>query len=87
VDPRFGRCSTFLLVETGDRSFEVHDNIPSTLGGGAGIQSASALAHLGVKAVLTGSCGPNAHETLTASDPAAQTLPTRSKNLRRDTPP
>jgi len=67
VDPRFGRCSTFLLVETGDRSFEVHDNIPSTLGGGAGIQSASALAHLGVKAVLTGSCGPNAHETLTAA--------------------
>jgi predicted Fe-Mo cluster-binding NifX family protein len=67
VDPRFGRCSTLLLVETDDMSFEAVDNGNSSLGGGAGIQTAQLVAHKGVKAVLTGNCGPNAHETLSAA--------------------
>lgn len=67
VDPRFGRCSTFLLVETDDMTFEAIDNGNSSLGGGAGIQTAQLVAHKGVKAVLTGNCGPNAHQTLSAA--------------------
>jgi predicted Fe-Mo cluster-binding NifX family protein len=67
VDPRFGRCSTFLVIETNDGSMQVIDNSSAELAGGAGIQSARLLARNGVKAVLTGSCGPNAHETLTAA--------------------
>lgn len=67
VDPRFGRCSTLLFVETGDMSFEAVDNGNSLLGGGAGIQTAQLVAHKGAKAVLTGSCGPNAHQTLSAA--------------------
>ena len=67
VDPRFGRCSCFVLVETEDMSFEAIDNESSALGGGAGIQSAQLMAHKGVKAVLTGNCGPNAHQTLSAA--------------------
>lgn len=67
VDPRFGRCSTFVLVETDDMTFEAVDNGNSSLGGGAGIQSAQLMAHNGVKAVLTGNCGPNAHQTLSAA--------------------
>ncbi|NMB77263.1 MAG: dinitrogenase iron-molybdenum cofactor biosynthesis protein [Myxococcales bacterium] len=67
VDPRFGRCSTFLLVETDDMTFEAIENGNSSLGGGAGIQAAQLVAHKGVKAVLTGNCGPNAHQTLSAA--------------------
>lgn len=67
VDPRFGRCSTFVLVETDDMSVEAIENANSSLGGGAGIQSARLLAQKGVKAVLTGNCGPNAHRTLRAA--------------------
>lgn len=66
VDPRFGRCSTIMFVETDDMSFEAIDNCNNSLGGGAGIQTARMVAHKGVKAVLTGSCGPNAHQTLSA---------------------
>ena len=68
VDPRFGRCSIFLLVETDDMTFEALENESSSLGGGAGIQSAQLMAHKGVQVVLTGSCGPNAHQTLTAAN-------------------
>jgi predicted Fe-Mo cluster-binding NifX family protein len=67
VDPRFGRCTTMLLIETDDMSFEGIDNASSSLGGGAGIQTAQMVAHRGAKAVLTGSCGPNAHQTLSAA--------------------
>lgn len=67
VDPRFGRCSTLIFVETDDMSFEAIDNGNSSLGGGAGIQTARLVANKGVKAVLTGNCGPNAHQTLRAA--------------------
>jgi len=67
MDPRFGRCSYFVLVETDDMSFEAVENANSSLGGGAGIQSAQLMAQKGAKAVLTGNCGPNAHQTLSAA--------------------
>ena len=67
VDPRFGRCSTFVLVETDAMTFEALENGNSALGGGAGIQTAQLMAQKGVKAVLTGNCGPNAHQTLSAA--------------------
>jgi predicted Fe-Mo cluster-binding NifX family protein len=67
VDPRFGRCSFFVLVDTDDMTFEAIENGSRSLGGGAGIQSARLMAQKGVAAVLTGNCGPNAHEALTAA--------------------
>ncbi len=67
VDPRFGRCPCFLIVETDDLSFEAVENPNLSLGGGAGIQSAQLMAEKGVKHVLTGNCGPNAHQTLAAA--------------------
>jgi predicted Fe-Mo cluster-binding NifX family protein len=67
VDPRFGRCPYFLVVETDDLSFEPLENPNLTLGGGAGIQSAQLMADHGVQHVLTGNCGPNAHQTLSAA--------------------
>ena len=64
IDPRFGRCAYFLMVETDDMSFEVFDNESAGLGGGAGIQSAQFIISKGAKAVITGNCGPNAVKTL-----------------------
>jgi len=67
IDPRFGRCAYFLIVETDDMSFEACNNENIALGGGAGIQSAQFVSSKGAKAVLTGSCGPNAVRTLSAA--------------------
>ena len=64
IDPRFGRCAYFLVVETDDMSFEVFDNESAGLGGGAGIQSTQFIISKGAKAVITGNCGPNAVKTL-----------------------
>jgi len=67
IDPRFGRCAYFLIVETEDMGFEAFSNELMTLGGGAGIQSAQFVASKGAKAVITGNCGPNAVQTLQAA--------------------
>jgi predicted Fe-Mo cluster-binding NifX family protein len=66
IDPRFGRCAYFLLVETDDMSFEVFDNQSIAASGGAGIQSAQFISSKRAKAVITGNCGPNAVKTLAA---------------------
>jgi len=67
IDPRFGRCAYFVIVETDDMSFEAFNNESIALGGGAGIQAAQFVASKGAEAVLTGNCGPNAVQTLGAS--------------------
>ena len=67
IDPRFGRCPYFVIVETDDMSFEVFDNESIALGGGAGIQSAQFISSKDAKAVITGNCGPNAVQTLSAA--------------------
>jgi len=67
VDPRFGRCVNFVIVETDDLSLEAIENGNASAGGGAGIQSAQAVADKDVKVVLTGNCGPNAFRTLEAA--------------------
>ncbi|HOO77501.1 MAG TPA: NifB/NifX family molybdenum-iron cluster-binding protein [bacterium] len=67
VDPRFGRCSWFLVVDPETLEFEALENPHGSLGGGAGIQSAQLMAERNVGAVLTGNCGPNAHRVLTGA--------------------
>ena len=67
VDPRFGRCSHFLIVDGDTMSFESISNESAMAYGGAGIQAAQAMAKAGVKAVVTGNMGPNAFQTLSAA--------------------
>ena len=67
LEPRFGRCPCFLIVETDDLTFEAVENPHVSLGSGAGIQSAQLMAEKGVEFVLTGNCGPNAYQTLTTA--------------------
>ncbi len=64
VDPRFGRCEYFLIVELDDMSFEALDNTSAASEGGAGIQSAKLVVDKGARAVVTGSVGPNAAKIL-----------------------
>ena len=58
VDPRFGRCPSFVIIETDDMSFEAVDNASQVLGQGSGIQAARFMVDKGVQHVLTGNCGP-----------------------------
>jgi predicted Fe-Mo cluster-binding NifX family protein len=67
VDPRFGRCSNFVIVETDDMTFEAVENRNAAAGGGAGIQSAQLVSEKDAKVLLTGHCGPNAFRTLEAA--------------------
>ena len=67
VDPRFGRCPYFLFIDPESMEFEAVENPHVASASGAGIQAAQMVANKGVKAVLTGSCGPNAFQTLQAA--------------------
>jgi predicted Fe-Mo cluster-binding NifX family protein len=68
VDTRFGRAQYVLIVDTDSLEFEPVENVNAAAGGGAGIQTAQMVAGKGVEAVLTGNCGPNAFQILTAAD-------------------
>ncbi len=64
INPRFGRCEYFLIVNTDNMSFEAFENKGVALTGGAGIQAAQFIISKGVKALITGNCGPKAAQTL-----------------------
>jgi predicted Fe-Mo cluster-binding NifX family protein len=67
VDPRFGRCPYFIIVDPETMESEAVENPHAGASSGAGIQAAQLVAQKKVDAVLTGSCGPNAFETLKAA--------------------
>ena len=66
IDPRFGRCEYFVIVETNDMSFEAFANEGMAVSGGAGIQAAMFVVSKGAKVVVTGNIGPNAVTTFSA---------------------
>ena len=67
VDPRFGRCAYFIIVETEGTEIKNSDAIQNTgtqAMRGAGITAAQIVANKGVEAVITGNIGPNAFGVL-----------------------
>jgi predicted Fe-Mo cluster-binding NifX family protein len=67
VEPRFGRCPFFVIVDPDTMEFEAVENSSRMAAGGAGIASGQMIVDKGVEAVLTGNCGPNAHQVLSAA--------------------
>ncbi len=67
LDPRFGRASGFIVVDTQTLDFHYLDNGSSqTMAQGAGIQAAEHVANSGAEIVLTGYVGPKAFKALQA---------------------
>ena len=66
VDPRFGRCSYFIIVDPDTMEFEEVENSSAMQAGGAGIATGQMIASKDVQVVLTGNCGPNAHQVLSS---------------------
>ena len=67
IDPRFGRCQYFVIVDSETMEFEAIPNTAASATGGAGIQSAQTIANRGVKVVITGNVGPNAYQVLSSA--------------------
>lgn len=66
VDPRFGRCPYFVIVDSETMKFEVIQNVSQGAPSGAGIQAAQIVGNKGVEVVLTGNVGPNASQALSS---------------------
>lgn len=68
VDPRFGRAHSFMIHDLISGEWQAIENSPNLNAvQGAGIQAAEMMAKHGVKAVLTGHCGPKAFRVLNAA--------------------
>ncbi len=66
VDPRFGRCPYYVVVDTDTMEFEVIENSATGQASGAGIAAAQLVSQTGAQAVISGSIGPNAYQALSA---------------------
>ena len=68
IDPRFGRASYILIVDTESLEFEViNNNENKNTSKGAGIQTGAMVSDKGAEILLTGFCGPKAFQTLSAA--------------------
>jgi predicted Fe-Mo cluster-binding NifX family protein len=67
ASPVFGRCPTYVFVDSETMATEAVPNPAMSQGGGAGIQAAQFVVNQGAEAVLTGNLGPNAFDVLQAA--------------------
>ncbi len=67
VDPRFGRCECFVVVDSDTEEWQSHPNPARGSAGGAGVRAAQMVVDLGADAVVTGNIGPNALQILQAA--------------------
>jgi len=64
ASPIFGRCPTYIFVDTETMAFEAVENPAIGAPGGAGIQAAQFVVERGAQAVVSGNIGPNAFGVL-----------------------
>ena len=64
VDPQFGRCSYFVIIDPDAGLVGSIDNPGSKASSGAGIRAAEAVASEGVDTLLTGSVGEKSFSVL-----------------------
>jgi predicted Fe-Mo cluster-binding NifX family protein len=67
-DARFGRAAAFCIADTETGEWQAFENPALSSSGGAGVQAAQFVARQGAGAVISGAFGPNAFDTLAASD-------------------
>ncbi len=67
IDPRVGRASYFLIVDSENMSFEAVSNTAAGAMSGAGIQAAQTIASKGADVLITGNVGPNAFQALASA--------------------
>ncbi|MGE5485283.1 MAG: NifB/NifX family molybdenum-iron cluster-binding protein [Ignavibacteriales bacterium] len=67
VDPKFGRCPYFVVVDPETMKGESLPNPGAGASGGAGMSTAQALVKAGVSAVIAGNIGPNAITALSSA--------------------
>ena len=68
TSPIFGRCTTYMLVDTETMQYEAIANPAISAGGGAGVQAAQFVIERGAQAVVTGNVGPNAFGVFQAAE-------------------
>ncbi|MGA9347597.1 MAG: NifB/NifX family molybdenum-iron cluster-binding protein [Anaerolineae bacterium] len=68
ASPVFGRCPTYIFVDTEMMEFEAVPNPAMSAPGGAGVQAAQFVIEQGAQAVLTGNVGPNAYNVFQAAN-------------------
>jgi len=68
ASPVFGRCPTYIFVDTETMAFEALENPAIGAPGGAGIQAAQFVVERGAQAVVTGNAGPNAFNVLQSAN-------------------
>jgi len=75
ASPVFGRCPTYVFVDSDTLQFETLPNPAMSQGGGAGIQAAQFVLNQGAQAVLSGNLGPNAFDVFQAAGVPAYLVP------------
>lgn len=60
VDPRFGRCPYYVIVDSEAEEYEAVENTAGQAFHGAGITAAQLVADQGVEAIVAGNFGPKA---------------------------
>jgi predicted Fe-Mo cluster-binding NifX family protein len=62
--PRFGRCDTFILIDSETREWQTLPNPAGSARGGAGPQAAQYITNQGAQVVISGRYGPSAFTAL-----------------------
>ena len=75
ASPVFGRCPTYVFVDSQTMAFEAVPNPAMSQAGGAGIQAAQFVVNQGAETVLSGNLGPNAYNVLQAAGVPGYLIP------------